>query len=112
DPHSEAVIGEDLEPLRIVGRACARTIELRHHSMYAARVVAEHAAEGAVGVGRGIRTEDQAVTSRFALQRVEYHAWLDMRQPPRRVDAQHAIDVLRHVHDDGDIAALSREARA
>ena len=58
-----------------------------------------------------IGSENEAVSGGLVLQRVEHRARLDASDFPRRVDAQHAIEVFRHVHDDGDVAALTGEAR-
>ena len=75
-------------------------------------IVAQHAAERAVRMGRWVWPEDQPVLGRLMLQAVEDDARLDARNLPLRVDAHHAVDVLRHIHDDRDVAALPREARA
>src|SRR3954462_7504499 len=44
------------------------------------------------------------------LQRIEHHARLDARDLVLRIDAQHVIEILRHVHHDGDVAALTSKA--
>jgi len=59
-----------------------------------------------------IRAEDQPVCGRLALQLVEHHPRLDAGDTGLRVDAQHAVQVFREFDDDGNVAALSREARA
>ncbi len=48
---------------------------------------------------------------RLTLQRVEHDTRLDTRDLARRIDTAHAVDILRQVHDDRDVAALTGEAR-
>ena len=45
-------------------------------------------------------------------QCIEHHAWLDTGKPPAGIDLEDLIHVLGEVQHDGDIAALSRKARA
>src|SRR5690606_28494993 len=61
DTHAESVIREDLQLVQVVRRTRAGAIELRQDRVRAARVVADHAAERAAVVRRGVRSEGQAV---------------------------------------------------
>jgi len=80
--------------------------------MHPARVVAEHAAERAVIVGRRIGTERQAVRLRGIAQGIEDDAGLDAGKPPHRIHVEDTVVILRHVDDDGLVAALAGEAGA
>jgi hypothetical protein len=112
DPHLQPVVGQDLEAVGVVRHAAARPVELRHDRVDAAGVVAEHAAERAAVVGGGIGTEGQTDARRLSAKGVQHDAGLDTRDAGLRIDVEHRVDVLRHVHDDGDVAALAREAGA
>ena len=78
--------------------------------MRAAGIVADHAANGAVRVRRRIRAEYQSLRARLGLQRVEHGARLDASEPAFFIELDHPIHVLRHIDDDGHIAALAGEA--
>jgi len=78
--------------------------------VHAARVVAQHPAEHAVGVSLGIGPEGEVVLLRRAPEIVEHAAGLDPRQPPRRVDLEHPVHVLGEVHHHRRVAALARQA--
>ena len=111
DPHPETVVGENLQLVYVVGRPCPVPGERRHHRVDAAGVVADHPAQGAVVVRRGIGTEGQPVGLRRSAQIVEDAARLDPSEPTPGVDLDHPVEVLRHVEDDRRVAALSRQAR-
>jgi hypothetical protein len=76
----------------------------------AARVVANHAAEGAAAVGRRIGTERQLKGFGSSAQRIEHDARLDARKSAARVHVEDRIHVLAEVEDDGDVAALAGKA--
>src|SRR3546814_3002124 len=80
--------------------------------MQAAGVVADHPAQGVVVVRRGIGAEGQVMTLGLAAQRVENAARLDASPVRLRVDIEHAVQILRHVQDNGNVAALAGQARA
>ena len=52
DCHAMPVVGEDVEFDDLIDGERAGTVELGHHRMHAAGVVADHAAEGVAVVGR------------------------------------------------------------
>ena len=82
DRHPQPVIGEDVERAHIVRSAP------RHDRMDAARIVADHAAERVVIVGRRIRSEGQVVLFGGVAQPIENAAGLDARQPRLRVEVR------------------------
>jgi hypothetical protein len=104
-PHAEAIIGQDLQLLHIVHRLAA------HDGVGAAGVVADHPAEGAVGVGRGVGREGEAVDLGGIAELIADHAGLDSRCPGLCIDLHDPVQILRKVEDDGDIAGLPGEAR-
>ena len=68
----------------------------------AAGVVADHPADGAPGVGRGVGPEPQPERQRLALQRGVDGAGLHVGHPGLAVDAEHAVEVAGGVeHDAG-----------
>src|SRR4051794_21312504 len=80
--------------------------------MGAARVVAEHAAEGAVPVRRGGRAEVQALLLRLVAQPVQHAAGPHPADLAPGIDPEYLVDVLAEVDDDGDVTALPRQAGA
>src|SRR5689334_5770053 len=80
--------------------------------MHAAGVVADHAAERAPAVRARIRAESQTLFDGLVLQVIEHDAWLHPRASRRSVDAEHSMQMLRRVDDDGDVAGLTSDARA
>ncbi len=83
DAHPQAVVGQDLERVDVVGRPRAAARERRHHRVHAAGVVADHAAERAVVVGRRIGTEGQAGPLGGVPEVVQNRARLDAADPAR-----------------------------
>ena len=93
-------------------RLRTRSVELRQHRVHAARVVAEHAADGAAAVRGRIGAVRQTVGRRGLAQLVQHAPRLDACSPPRRVDVDNAGDVARRIEDQRHVAALAGEARA
>jgi hypothetical protein len=112
DAHPDAVVREDVQRLHVVGGARAGAVELRHHGMHAAGIVADHAAERAVCVRRRIGPERQPVPLGGVPQIVEDGSGLYACAAAPGVDLQHAVHVFREIEADGDIAALARQAGA
>src|SRR5207245_6198077 len=79
--------------------------------MHAARVVADHAAERAVGVCGRIRREGQMMPFGCFSQPVEHEARLHASPPEIRIERDQVPHVLRVVEDHCDVAALTGEAR-
>ena len=80
--------------------------------MHAAGVVADHAAQGATVVARGIGPEGQMMLLGGIAEIVEHYAWLDPGNAPLRIDFQDLIHVLGEIHDDGNVAALAGQRSA
>ena len=80
--------------------------------MRAAGVVADHAAERAPAVRRGIGAEGEVVRSARLRKRIEDDARLHARERASRIELQDAVHVLREVEHHGDVAALAGEAGA
>src|SRR5690625_27384 len=106
DTHTEPVVGEDLELLDIVRGPAG------HDRVDAAGVVADHPAEGAVVVRRRIRPEGQVVLLGGAAEVIEDEAGLDAGGTGVGVEGDEVAEILRHIEDDGDVAALPGEARS
>ena len=53
-----------------------------HHRMHAAGIIAAHAAEGIVVVGRRVGGEGEMMLFGFVSQDIEHAAWLHARKPP------------------------------
>ena len=104
DRHAQAVVGQDLQLVDVLLGLAG------HLRVHAAGVVADHPAERAVGVRGRIGAERQAVRRRGGAQVVEHDARLDPRPAFLGVDLQHAVEVLRAVQHDRDVAALPGEA--
>ena len=90
-------------------RQRAGTVELRHHGVRAAGIVADHAAKGIAIVRSGIRPEGEAIPARLCPQVVENASRLDAGDAPHRVDLQDAIEIPGVVDDHRDIASLPGE---
>ena len=112
DGEPVAVVGEHVELHYLVDGERSRPIELGHHRVHPAGVVAEHAAQRVAIVGRGIGTEREAVHLRRIPEHVEVAAGLDDGEAGHGVDVHDPVEVLRAVDDDCDIGSLSGEARA
>jgi hypothetical protein len=104
DGHACAVSELHIERTDVVGRESA------HHAVRSAGIVADHAADGAARMRRGIGREGQVVHFRGFPHAIEDDAWLDDGRFALRVERQQAPHVLREVNDDRDIAALAGEA--
>ena len=104
-PHPQAVVGEHLEAADVVGDLAER---LRGRP---AGVVADHPAERAADVRRGLRAEDQAA-GQGGVEVVELDAGLDDAGARVLVDRHDPRAVLRPVDHHGGVAALPGEARA
>ena len=106
DAEPQPFVGQDFELLDVVDGLAA------HDRMHAARLVADHAAEGAVRVRRRIGRERQAMAFRGVAKIVEDQAGLDARKPQGGIERHETMHVLRVIEHDGDVAALASEARA
>src|SRR5262245_55493323 len=80
--------------------------------MHTAGVVADHPAEGAPGMGGRIGAVHQAKRRSDCLQVVENQTGLNACDAALRIDLEDLPQVLRHVEDDRDVAALSGQACA
>jgi hypothetical protein len=67
--------------------------ESTHERVHTARVIADHAAQGAPAVGGGIRAVHQAIGPGRALQVVEHETRLDACGPAIGIDGQDAAQV-------------------
>ena len=105
DAHARAVVQKHVEPFDVVDGLP------RHQRMHAAGVVADHSAERAMRVRRGIRAERELVLLGLGAEIVEHDAGLDARELANGIELDHTIHVLREVEDDGDVAALAGQAR-
>jgi hypothetical protein len=76
----------------------------------AARVVADHPAERAVGVGGRLRPVPQLMLAELLVQHVEHDARLDYARPLIRVDGDQPVTVLRPVDQHSGIGALPGQA--
>src|SRR5690606_7966697 len=106
DPHAGAVVGEDLQADHVVG---GLAVQLRGG---AAGVVADHAAERAVGVGGRAWAEHQADRRELPVELVQHDARLDHTGAGPLVDGDEAVAVLRPVDDDTGVAGLTGQAGA
>ncbi len=98
--------------MQIVGRARARSGELRHDRVNAARVVADHATDGAMTMRGGIRPESEAMFLRRLPHPIQHNARLHGRQPLRRINRHDLIEVFRQVHHHRNVAALPGQTRS
>ena len=103
DGHAHAVVREDVELLDVVDGFAG------HQRVNAARVVADHSADRAVRVRRGIGTEGELVVLGGVAEIVEDDAGLHARVFRVGIELDDLVQVLRKVHDDGDVAALAGE---
>src|SRR5579864_4053119 len=77
--------------------------------MHAARVVANHSANGAAAVRRGIGAEGQVVPFGGAAQVVEDDSRLYTRNASLGIKLEYLRHILGEIEDDSDIAALACE---
>ena len=104
--HASAVVEEDVELFDIIcGAAC-------HLRMYAARIVADHSAQSAPGVRRGIRTKGEVIFLCGIPQVVANDAGLNASDPARRIDFDQVVHVFGKIEQDSHVAALAGETRA
>jgi hypothetical protein len=106
DAQPQPVIGQDVELAHIVGGAAG------HHRMHAAGIVADHAAQRVVVVGRRIGAKRQVIFLGGVAQIVEDAARLDPGGARVRLDRQDMVQVFRIIGDDRGVAALAGKARA
>ncbi len=106
DRQARSVVGEDVELEHVVLGSTG------HHRVHAARVVADHAAEGAVGVGRRVGPEGEVMDLGCVAQLVEHDAGADPCGASIGVEVDQRIVVLRMVEDDRHVAGLAGQARA
>ena len=99
----DAVVGDDVEFFDVVVGLAG------HHRVNAARVVADHAAEGATVVAGGVGAEGQMIFFRGVAEMVENNSGLHACDAAPGIDLKDLRHVLREIEDDGDIAALSGE---
>jgi len=104
--HAGAVVQHDIERLDIVGHFAAQ------QPVYAAAVVADHAAEGAARVRRRIGGVGEVILFRCFAQAVQHNAWLDCREFRGCIDRAECVHVTRKIEDYGDVGALACEAGA
>ncbi len=104
DLQGRAAVLDDPEPLHVVHGLA------REQRVAAARVVADHPAQGAPGVRRGIGAERQAVPLRGAPQVVEDDPRLHPGGPRDGIDLQDPRHVPPGVEDDRDVAGLAGQA--
>ncbi len=112
DGEALAVVGEHVEVDHLVTRERTGAVELRHHRMCAARVVADHSAEGVARVRGGIGAEGEAVLECRHAQHVEVAPRLDAGGARHRIDREDAIEVLGAVDDHRGVARLAGERGA
>ena len=106
DPQTQPVVGQDVELAHIVGGAAG------HHRMHAAGIVADHAAQGVVVMGRRVGAKGQVIILGRVAQIVEDGAGFDPGAARVRVDRQDMVQVFRIVDDDCGVAALAGKAGA
>ena len=106
DGHSRAVIKKDVHCEDIIYGLAG------HLSVHTARVVAQHATEGAVIMRGGIRTPSQSMGLCGITQCVAHCSWFDACKFLLGIQFHDVVEVLAPVHNYGDIAALTSKARS
>ena len=101
DPEAFAVVGQHFQPLDVLDGLAG------HDRMRAARVVADHAAQGAAAVGRRIGAEGQADFRRLVLELVADDTRLDPGNPPFGIDGLDGVQVLGGIDHHGDVHRLT-----
>jgi len=99
-----AVVEHQVERLHVVGDFATQ------QAMNAATVVADHAAQGAAGVGCGVGRIGQMEALGGLAEPVEDDAGLHAGQLGIRVDRLQLIHITGVIEDDGDVGALAGEA--
>ena len=105
DAQLRAVIQQDPQLVDVVDGLS------RQQGMRPAGVVADHAAERAAAVRRGIRSKREMVRLRTVSQRVEHDTGLNAGESLICVQLQDRVHALGEVEHDGDVAALACQAR-
>ena len=77
--------------------------------MNSATVIADHAAEGAAGMGGGIGAVGEVMEFGGVAEAVKHDAGLDAGQLGLGIDGVEPVHVARVVKDDGDVGALAGE---
>ncbi len=106
DGERRAVVEDDVEGFDIVNHFAAQ------QAVDAATVVADHAAEGAAGVGGGVGRVGQVVEFGGVAEAVENDARLDNGDFGGGVNKGQAVHVAGVIEDHRDIGALSGQAGA
>ncbi|HKF35379.1 MAG TPA: hypothetical protein VKB35_00645 [Ktedonobacteraceae bacterium] len=101
---AQAIVGEDIQHLDVLARLA------RHHGVGAAGIVADHAAQRTLRVGRRIGAESEMRALGGGAQHIQDDAGLDACDLPPRIDREDGAHVLGHVDDDGGVAALPCQA--
>ena len=97
----------------VVGGTVAHAVLGGQERVRAARVVAEHAADGVVVVCGRVRPERQHVLLLGRVpQSIQHTTRLHDAQPSLRVDVQNVVQVLGEVHQHRHVAALAAQAGA
>ena len=103
--HARAVVEHDVERLYVVGHLAAQ------QAVHAATVVADHAAQGASRVRRGIGRIGEVVHLCGFAQAIENDARFNRGQPGFRIDRAQPVHVFRKIEDHGHVRALAGQAR-
>ncbi len=106
DGHARAVVQHHVERVDVVDGLAA------HQRVHAARVVADHATQGAAAVRGGVGRKRQVMPLGGVAHAIEHDAGLDPRDLRPRIERDNAVQILRKIHDDRDVAALAGEAGA
>ena len=112
DPETLAVVGDHFQRVGVVRGARPRTVQLGLHGMHAAGVVAHVAADGAPGVRRRIRPEDQAAPAGRPVELLVDDPGFRGDQPPVYVDVPDLGQVLGVVDDHGVVDGFPGQAGA
>ncbi len=112
NPHPSAIVSEDFQFMQVVGGACARPGKLRHDGVNAARVVADHPADGAMVMRGRVGPKGEPMRLRRLPHTIEHNSRPRRRESFLRIDRDELVKIFRHVHHDRDVAALSGQARA
>src|ERR1700693_3287616 len=78
--------------------------------MCAARIVADHSADGAAIVRRWVWREGELMGLGPVAQGVQNNARLNACESLLGIELENLVHVLGEIQDDGDVAALSRQA--
>ncbi len=106
DPHAQAIVGQNLEFFDVVDRLP------RHDGMDATRIVADHAAKGAVTVSSWVRSKRQLKFLGRIPKIVQDCSRLDPSALVLGVDCDDLVHVFRVVDNDGSVRRLPGECSA